>query len=174
MCLYSKTGKFEVAEKDLDCYKVVCKSKFVEFDEFGFGDIPWIQSPIKKFFKRLRRTRYFTPYQQKKVTNSVIKGNENLIAEGNERIEDPRYNWNNTYSVSEGFIHSFSGLSTVLTHFANASLFMSRDGKVYELYKCIIPKGTKYIYGVDSDGVTSYASKEIKFVEKIAERLIEI
>jgi len=172
MCLYSKTGKLEVAEKDLDCYKVVCKSKFVEFDEFGLGIIPWI-SPIKKFFKRLRRSRYFTPYQQKRITNSVIKGNENLIAEGNEVIEDPRYSWNNTYSVSEGFIHSFRGLSVILKHFENASLFMSRDDKSYELYKCVIPKGTTYISGVDNDGVTCYASKEIKFVEKIAERLIE-
>lgn len=174
MCLYSKTGKFEVAENDLDCYKIICKSKFVEFDEFGFGDIPLIQNPIKKFFKRLRIPRYFTPYQQKKVKNSVIKGNENLIAEGKEKIEDPIYSRNNTYSVSEGFIHSFRGLSTVLRHFENASLFMPRDGKVYELYKCIIPKGTRYISGVDNIGVTSYASKEIKFVEKIAERLIEI
>ena len=37
----------------------------------------------------------------------------------------------------------------------------------YEIYKCIIPKGTEYFDGVDVNGFGSYASKSIKIIKKI-------
>jgi hypothetical protein len=51
-------------------------------------------------------------------------------------------------TVTEGFIHTFS---------------VCYPHSAYALFKCVIPKGTKYFVGKDGD----YASEQIIFVEQL-------
>lgn len=37
----------------------------------------------------------------------------------------------------------------------------------WKIYKAIIPKGTKYFEGIDSNGVSGYASKSLKLWEEV-------
>ena len=67
--------------------------------------------------------------------------------------EDININWGIPYysTIKEGYIHAYK----------NCEYF----GKAFVTHKAIIPKGTKYWYGIDSYGKEGYASKCIKLIK---------
>ena len=73
-----------------------------------------------------------------------------------EIINKFRFIWKHVFGfsnkVTDGFIHTFASVPPYYNLFWNNRVF-----------KCIIPKGTKYFIGDDDD----YASEQIIFVEQL-------
>lgn len=98
--------------------------------------------------------KYFTPVQMTEVPESVINGNEDMVAEGDEKIRFGIVGAH--YFVYGGFVHSYDA------GYAEANLLKGAKSACY--FRCVIPKGTRYwvsYYG------TEYASKSLKFVNEI-------
>ena len=68
--------------------------------------------------------------------------------------------------IEDGYFHSYKfqdrALTEKLWHPDNGVSSMTLG-----VYKCIIPKGSPYYYGVHSGGCEGYASKRLKVMEKI-------
>lgn len=125
MCLLSRE-KEKVAESDISVVKVLRRDKILE--------------------------KWFTPVQMAEVPKSVVNGNEDMVAEGDEDI---RFNLlDASYSVYGGFVHSYAGdiEANLLQHAKSACYF-----------KCVIPKGARY--WVSYCG-TEYTSKSLRFVKE--------
>ena len=61
--------------------------------------------------------------------------------------------------LEEGFIHSFKNKEDAIT-FAKTKYGV-------DVVKCIIPKGTYYFEGINSDLTEGYASTQIKYVKVV-------
>ena len=126
MCLLARE-KEKVAESDISVVKVLLRDKILE--------------------------KYFTPVQMAEVPESVINGNEDMVAEGDEKIRFVVFGAH--YYVYGGFVHSYDA------GYAEANLLKDTKSACY--FRCVIPKGTRYwvsYYG------TEYASKSLRFVKK--------
>lgn len=70
------------------------------------------------------------------------------------------------WQIEDGYFHSYKFQAN-----ASAERFFHRDYDVpnmtFGVYKCIIPKGSPYYYGIHSGGNEGYASKRLKVMEKI-------
>jgi len=96
---------------------------------------------------------YLTPYQYIEISNDIIDGKSYFIAkgEGNVIYDDK----SRKYLVTDGYIHTYANLNM-----AEESLYLTAN---MVIFKCIIPKGTKFYVGWRED----YASEKIKFIKKI-------
>ena len=115
------------------CYKIVCVSKLY----------PWGTQEVIK-----------TPFQDTNIPDDVINGKNYFRAEGNICVI--KHGISKTRSIYGGVIHAYRDKDT-----AKNEAWPRSTGKV--VYKCIIPKGTRYMIGVFSD----ICAKKIKFVERI-------
>lgn len=68
--------------------------------------------------------------------------------------------------IEDGYFHSYKFEDS-----AYAARCFHHDDAVpnmtFGVYKCIIPKGSPYYYGIHSGGNEGYASKRLKVMEKI-------
>ena len=136
--LLTKNKNFIVADKDIHCIKLVRLSK-----------------------ENKRRT-YKCPYTRKLIHDDVINGKENMVAKGNASSCEPTEYLVKLYpeypfGFKEGLIHTYN--------FSELEKFGDITG--FALFECIIPKGTKYLSGINSLGRESYAAKEIRFIRKL-------
>ena len=102
------------------------------------------------------RESIITPYVGIKINEDTLKGKVPFCAIGKGETRN-RYLYK---SVKSGYIHTFSeNIGDDFLKFGNKA------------FKCIIPKGTRYIQGKflgqDDKYYEGYASKKIVFVEKI-------
>ena len=67
--------------------------------------------------------------------------------------------------INEGFIHTFIH-STDAVNYMEQLKGLKPNERFY-LYKCIVPKGTKYFEGKDGAGRKSYASRRIIFKKEV-------
>jgi len=140
MCLFSRIKTN--AKKDLICYKIIER--------------------YKNFYGEYC---YKTPFQGTPVSIKVIEGQEfkpdPFISIGADRKSDGHY------EVYDGFIHSYKTRwkARKMAKYIRETLFKGED-RWYDVYKCIIPKGTEYFDGVDENGFGAYASKSIKIIKK--------
>ena len=103
-------------------------------------------------YKKLSRVRediYLTPCTDTQVPIECI---QNKVPFKAIILHKLSFIWNHILGfgnfVEDGFIHTFQ----------------EADGyRMYETFKCIIPKGTKYFIGRERD----YASEEIIFLEEL-------
>lgn len=101
-----------------------------------------------------RSSNFRTPFQRMYVPSSIISGEKPLKAKGRcKRIKE----WDN-YRWNEGLIHTFENLEDAVQCTMQFSFFENA------IFKCIIPKGTKYVEGT-FNRANAYASKEIVFQE---------
>lgn len=101
--------------------------------------------------------KYVTPYVFTEVKDNIIRGEEFFKAKGKMNIRlSGLAKKNLMFMVGQGFIHTYK-------NFPTQKVF----GKNTAVFKCIIPKGTNYIEGTNYKGNLCYASRKIKFVEKI-------
>jgi hypothetical protein len=104
--------------------------------------------------------KHFTPCQNKKLSRLVLWGITKFKPDNQEQFF--KYAVNGVTGVTSGFIHTFSTL-------ISAFIFVEGDFKkkaipeCYEIYECIIPKGTLFHSGMSND----YASKCIRFKRKL-------
>ena len=96
---------------------------------------------------------FVTPYERTLVDDSIIRGERLFTARKASLYETffPRYN--GTYDIDEGAIHCYRNW---LRGFINAL-------GSYHLFKCVIPKGTRYAIGEDGE----ICAQAIKFVKQI-------
>lgn len=108
---------------------------------------------------------YETPSIGLNIKYPIIKGEMPLVAVGDEEIKD---NESEHYTeVNRGFIHVFKTKTSAALYAEILNTF--NDGE-YKLFRCTIPKGTKYYDGYFSyycGHMSSYATKQIVFCEEI-------
>lgn len=181
MCLYTKQHKFQVADEDIVCWKVL------EIVEGHSGE------------------KIITPFAFRPVLECVLNGEELFVPAVLETEQLQRrldsYQDESPTNVEEGVIHTYGAkdlraidmYDEMTFHVSNVGAGESYIGRVESdiigcdpdpdvlgiaLYKCVIPKGTEYIEGSYTGhsysgrpcaDLVSYGSKAIRFVEKVAE-----
>ena len=145
MCLVAKNNHcFRVATKDIVCYKVISVHTYNEEHARATGIDKW----------------YLTPYRQFEIPCEVVNGSKPMKAIGKchiKRIDDE-------FIVDSGYIHTFA-------EYPKQWLVNIDGSHPYHVFKCIIPKGTRYVKGTFCGGgfFESYASKQIVFIEEVKE-----
>lgn len=136
MCLYSEENKLKVADQDIVCYKLVDKMVGVEY----------YTSPIRDFY----------------IPQGVINGKLPYIAEQSSKDNKHDYTCSvgNLFQFGPGLIHTFKHQPKKIIGYDESSPWKE------ELFECIIPKGTKYVEGVDTSMCEGYASEKIFFKRK--------
>ena len=113
-----------------------------------------------RFRKQAYWSFYETPYANMLVSDRIINGEENLKPWPEIRITGPMQ------KIDQGFIHTYANLDDA----KHQQKWISQAGDTYDIFKCIIPKGTKFYDGecfAGAEPVPGFASLEIKFIEKI-------
>ena len=143
MCLVAKNNNcFRIARKDIVCYKVIA-----------------IYTAKGNYAKAIGNDKkYLTPYRKVEIPWEIIIGAEPMkafgkcttIRSGTECI------------IDSGYIHTFA-------EYPKQWLVNINDSHPYHVFKCIIPKGTRYVKGTfyGSTLSESYASKQIVFIEEV-------
>lgn len=96
---------------------------------------------------------FVTPYERTWVDDSIIRGERLFTAEKTSHYETFFPSYDGTCVIDDGAIHCYRNW---LHGFTNA--FGS-----FHLFKCIIPKGTRYAIGEGGD----ICAQAIKFVKQI-------
>lgn len=169
MCLTTKKANcFRYAKKDIICYKIMY---VLNMDDYSLSNeiknsiitksgtyIEFDESDLTKTDdgKRL----FLTPYREVLINGDIINGKIPMRAEGKCHT----FFVGNERCIDSGYIHTFS-------YYPHSWLENLDDKEVYRVFKCIIPKGTRYAAGVFNGRgyFGSYASKQIKFLYEVTE-----
>ena len=148
MCLYVKRKKIKTAEEDIVCYKVL---KYMKSSHSPTGTI------------------LCTPFANQMVSEEIVNGNFDFEAVGTPKIEQEH---NNEYSISEGYIHTCANKESADVMYLQCVYYHETYcANQFEIYECVIPKGTRYYEGVYNNekriSRASYASEKIRFVKKM-------
>ena len=140
MCLYSNFKEPQIAQEDIECYKLLRPYDEGKYETFYLGirinpDVLNGKSPLvaKKLF-----------------CDGQISPNYDLI----ESVRLLKY------KIRDGFIHTFLYKED----------FEAIGFKNYSVFRCIIPKGTPYhtgMFPVKGNNYSALCSSEIIFKEKI-------
>ncbi len=119
--------------------------------------------PVIKVLEK-RELGYFTPCTGMFVPENIINGKILMNATGKEEVLESLST--PATLVGKGFIHTYgedsiNSTDIVLLGSLNDYHVM---GIKYTLFKCVIPKGTRYWYSGRDD---QYASKSLRFVSEI-------
>lgn len=105
--------------------------------------------PCYKKLQQVKKDIYITPILDIKVPIECIQDKVPFKAIIFDKLS---FIWRHVFGfsvlVEDGFIHSFQ---------------KDDEYRMYDVFKCIIPKGTKYFVGREGD----YASERIIFLEKV-------
>lgn len=140
MALMSKTNEFSIAEEDIVCYKNMKMSE----DEEG--------------------VHYFTSFYDYQLSEEIINGELDFEnTEENEVLYNQDYD---EFDFCKGFIHTYKNEENALEigEFFNS---MYRNGERNVTFKCVIPAGEQYVYGIADSCYDGYASKKIRFIEPV-------
>ena len=153
MCLLSMKNKPIKCRVNLKCYKVFKV-------RYGFLD--------------RKKDEFYSPFNGKKVPkiNDVINGVVFEAECNNAAMSIPVYAHGDLYEVDEGYIHTFANIedakaSIISKYFPHLHI---GDCEAYEVWECVIPKGTDYYRGICPVSFNQYqgfASKKIKIVKQI-------
>lgn len=156
MCLHIPPGyKETIAKEDIICYKM---AKRITYKNHPSGKNP---DPV-----------VVTPFRGAVITEDMIKDGDPMTPKRRTRLEVYHDNMRPN-DRNAGWIH-------VLCDKKNAVGILQMERKIDEtslnvspsfhsewiLFECVIPKGTRYVYGVSAWG-GGYASKKIVFKKEI-------
>lgn len=180
MCLYIKQYKFQTADEDIACWKLL------EIIEANGGEkviTPFAFCPLTE--DELNGKKLFKP--DKRDADSLAT----WLKMYEEEIKPRHYS-----SVEEGIIHTYGAkdltvkdlydeMNYHIGYIGSDEIYIGTQQSEtigcdmnpmimgFALYKCVIPKGTEYIAGTytghSGSHLISYGSKGIRFVEKAAE-----
>ena len=131
------------ATEDIVCYKGV--------------QVPYEQwRKIKTFV--LRKLKRFKNYETYFTGDHVTIG---MTFVATPELSQERLDWikDNEEELEAGFVHSFKNKKDAIA-FAKVRNYI-------DVVKCIIPKGTYYFEGTNSDFTEGYASTQIKYVKVV-------
>ena len=101
-----------------------------------------------------------TPFMNALIEDSVILGEQ--------AFKDKNMVHKSTYGkacrISKGVIHTYALAKSAIEM---VEYLMRFFGGNYEIYECIIPKGTSYYSGYDESLKKGYGSKQIRFVKRL-------
>ena len=139
MCiLVDKQSKVKAASSDIECYKVVLADTYSQ--------------------------KTTTPFTEIEIEDDVIMHGKPFVAKGMAKRQVVNYH-KDKYDV--GFVHTYETYENacwVADMFSYINAVMNATKHV-SIYKCIIPRGTKFISGMDENGLRCFASKRIVFLE---------
>ena len=138
MCLITKDNDYKRAVKDTRCYKIVVKDCSCNCYETPIQKYP-LPSSLKN-------------YEQEDFDGASLY---ELYSKTLDR-----------YFITKGVIHSFAKLKDA--RYLKSCEFCNTKYRKYEIWKCIIPKGTIYYEGIINNGNHGYASKKLKYLYKIS------
>lgn len=105
-----------------------------------------------KFFEMLRGGRIASPYYH----DCIWKPGELKVKKQSFQVS--------MSMVGEGFFHSFVHYNVALSC---GAYFIMGTNSALTIWKCVIPKGAEYYYGLTAGNFPSYASRALKLVEEI-------
>lgn len=154
MCLYTKKGP-KTSSKRIPCYKVfmVC-----EYTNKNYG----------------KKTFCYTPFTWCNIKEAIKNGK--FEAYGDEVIKEVKDSKIPIIKIGSGFIHSYKNIEGARSAASSIAQHMMLSPSYYDfrlytptnivIYKCYIPKDTRYFYGepeLNNGSVGCYASKSIEF-----------
>lgn len=106
-------------------------------------------------FKRVVKIgkNYKTPYKHAVIPSECFKSEMEYTATGEIDIKVSDFQ----NEVRGGMIHTYEYRSSAVSE-----MFPNE-----EVWVCIIPKGTEYVWGVDGHDESSFASKAIRFLTRV-------
>jgi hypothetical protein len=114
-------------------------------------------------YKVLRLNRknnhFYTPFRNTLVSDAIVEGKREFVADGIAEFMPHAHDNLGIpvgYSVGVGAIHTY----------ANREVAKSHIGPNETVRKCVIPKGTEFVYGHDNFRYEGFAAKKIKFVNE--------
>ena len=150
MCLYVKDKEPNIAKCDITCYKVVLRQSRPDSDD-----------------------EYYSPYRYEPISGECIDGSKNMepgeiMAPKNVCLDETNYFFGIKYTAYiEGcMIHTYMHKQHAIKDAEHLENHWGAHLQNYDVYECIIPKGTEYYEGTDSE-YRGYASKAIKFIKKV-------
>lgn len=181
MCLYTKQYKFQTADEDIVCWKVLEIIEGYDGEKvitpFAFrpvpecvlnGEVPFVPAPFE-IDQLVRRLNTYESEYSIGIEEGVIHTYGAKDLKAIDMYDEM------TYHV--GFIGGGEGYIGMQQ---SDIIGCDVDPEIVgiALYKCVIPKGTEYIEGTytghgyggrSCTDLVSYGSKAIRFVEKVAE-----
>lgn len=154
MCLKVVSNVPLKAEKDIVCYKILVDHK--DEDETDY---------LKK---NPTMSSYTSPFFNYHISKQVLSGKALMRPKecwpASKEIGDV---WTLSkgykYSINEGAIHVMATLEEAKEYADWISLYFR---KTCQIFKCVIPAGTQYYLGEDTNGCSGYASWAIKIKGK--------
>lgn len=155
MCLRTKQKRLKLAKEDITVYKVIRI-----YPGCWDNNIKGL-SPIQYLIEFFENYKYKSFYQLSEVPKDCVEKGTIYKAKGRtEKILSGKGKDYECYLYSGGLIHTFKYKLDAL-EIANLCPCECI------IYKCIIPKWTRYIYGYDDSLCDTYASKRIVFCEPV-------
>lgn len=153
MCLYTNKGRLETADRDITVYKLIEV-------EPGWGEP--CQCARSRLLGHPESYSYITYYVLDAIDRECVENGKPYKAEGVARRRR---------SLAGGYSHAYTaGLVHTLAEKDDAIALNAEcpgPNGLAIVYRCTIPKGTKYVEGVEDTGYRSYASKRIVFEEPV-------
>ena len=165
MSLSTTQKGLRVIKRDLTVYKVI-KVRPEHIDKrYGM----W---KYHKLLKKPNDYRYVSLYRGKRVSRECVEDMVAYEASGKVVRHDCGLrvlSYQYPYYYGSGLVHTFRRRWDAIECAENDYLnhYVDGDPVPYIVYKCIIPKGTEYVHGVDINNFDSYASKKIVFVKPV-------
>lgn len=166
MCVHTNQEILLVAKKDITVYKIIKVHPAYSDNNYDIN-----KSISAKLLEHPQDYKYKSLYLSANVDSDCVENEIPYKADGVcKRLPELNYMYSPIYKYryAEGLIHGFRTKK-------DANFFITHSlSKQYPynlctciLYKCIIPKGTKYLDGIDDEGNSSYAAKTIVFKEPV-------
>lgn len=158
MCLKVVSNVPLKAEKDIVCYKILVDHK--DEDETDY---------LKK---NPTMSSYASPFFNYHISKQVLSGKALMRPKESWPVSKEIRNeydvgWTllkgYKYSINEGAIHVMALLEEAKDYADWISLYFR---KTCQIFKCVIPAGTQYYIGEDTNGYSGYASFAIKIKSK--------
>ena len=151
MCIHTEETRLRTADKNIIVYKIILvytqnKARDVECD------LNLLESPNDYVYRAFYR---YVPIGKECV--------EERFPYKGRGIALPLLSHLRGYRYGEGLIHSFKTKKDAISTLEKGYTHM-KNGIIY---KCIIPKGTEYVSGINEEFLNTYAAKEIVFEKPV-------
>lgn len=150
MCLHCNKQQIKIAETDIECYKVIEERKSTI--DYNYDLI--LNIALKKYNISIFGFKYVTPYYRFPVIFNKEFYDDEFYESVLDGFDDGEYD--DRFVFGHHMFHSFV---------TKPDSFLLIAEPVFA--KCIIPKGSRYIEGVDDCGKKCYGSEKIIYKEII-------
>lgn len=165
MCLRTKQKRLKLAKEGITVYKIIrVKSTLPKpkpTDIFGVS-----VNDVQRLLDSPEYYKYVSYYQDAETPKACIEKGKKCKAKGRtEKTLSGKGKDYECYLYSGGLIHSFKDESTAIEVVQSLPFFLTDSTTI--VYKCTIPKLTRYVSGKDDSFAETYASKKIIFNEPV-------